>query len=83
MKIKLITILALLIATSCGDGFLERDPIIGQVESDFYNTEEDAIAAINSAYATLQFELTPAGHFRWFWGDIMSDDSIQRWRRRQ
>lgn len=77
MKIRIITIFAVLILSSCGDGFLERDPIIGQVESDFYETEEDAIAAINSAYATLQFELTPGGHFRWFWGDIMSDDSTK------
>lgn len=77
MKIKILSIFALLVITSCGDGFLERDPIIGQVESDFYNTEEDAIAAINSAYATLQFEMTPGGHFRWFWGDIMSDDSTK------
>lgn len=60
---------------ACGDSFLEREPIIGQVEDNFYKTEEDAIAAVNSAYAALQFELTPAGHFRWFWGDIMSDDS--------
>lgn len=60
---------------SCGDSFLEKGPIVGQVEEDFYKTEADAIAAVNSAYATLQFELTPGGHFRWFWGDIMSDDS--------
>ena len=77
MRNKVIIILALFILSSCGGDFLERDPIIGQVESDFYKTEEDAIAAINSAYATLQFELTPAGHFRWFWGDIMSDDSVK------
>ncbi len=77
MKSKIITIFTLLIVTSCGDSFLERDPIIGQVESDFYQTEEDAIAAINAVYATLQFEMTPGGHFRWFWGDIMSDDSVK------
>ncbi len=60
---------------SCGDSFLEKEPLVGQVEEDFYKTEADAIAAINAAYAALQFELTPGGHFRWFWGDIMSDDS--------
>ncbi len=37
--------------------------------------EADAIAAVNAAYAAVQFQLSPAGHFRWFWGDIMSDDS--------
>lgn len=67
--------LLLLTSLSCGKDFLEREPLIGSNESNFYETEEDAIAAINAAYAALQFELTPAGHFRWFWGDIMSDDS--------
>lgn len=78
MKIRIIfTAVVLLGMISCGDGFLEKEPIIGQVESNFYKTEDDAIAAINSAYATLQFELTPGGHFRWFWGDILSDDSTK------
>lgn len=59
----------------CGKDFLDRKPIVGNTADNFYKTEEDAIAAVNAAYATLQFELSPAGHFRWFWGDIMSDDS--------
>lgn len=65
----------ILLISACSKEFLEKSPIIGQVEENFYQTEEDAISAINAAYAALQFELTPAGHFRWFWGDIMSDDS--------
>ncbi|MBK8671402.1 MAG: RagB/SusD family nutrient uptake outer membrane protein [Saprospiraceae bacterium] len=32
---------------------------------------------MNAAYATLQFQLSPGGHFRWFWGDIMSDDAVK------
>jgi len=76
MKIKIYT-LALLVfsAFSCQKDFLDRSPIIGNSEANFYKTQEDAIAAINAAYAPLQFELSPDGHFRWFWGDIMSDDS--------
>ena len=54
---------------------MERSPIIGITQDNFYQTEEDAIAAVNAAYSTLQFEVSPGGHFRWFWGDIMSDDS--------
>lgn len=61
--------------TSCEKDFLEKAPIVGVTEENFYRTEADAIAAINAAYASLQFQLSPAGHFRWFWGDIMSDDS--------
>ncbi len=63
--------------TSCSDDFLVRQPIIGVTEENFYKTEADAIAAVNAAYATLQFQISPAGHFRWFWGDIMSDDAIK------
>lgn len=63
--------------TSCNKDFLERSPIIGVTEENFYKTEADAIAAVNAAYATLQYQLSPAAHFRWFWGDIMSDDAIK------
>lgn len=73
---KRLSIIFLIFAlASCEKDFLERSPIIGITQDNFYQTEEDAIAAVNAAYATLQFELSPAGHFRWFWGDIMSDDS--------
>lgn len=72
----IITFLALsLLVVSCKDEFLERSPLVGTTQENFYRTAEDAVAAVNGAYAALQFELTPAGHFRWFWGDIMSEDS--------
>jgi len=67
----------LLINTACQKDFLERSPIIGTTQDNYYRTADDAIAAVNGAYAALQFELTPAGHFRWFWGDIMSDDATK------
>ncbi|HNB91612.1 MAG TPA: RagB/SusD family nutrient uptake outer membrane protein, partial [Saprospiraceae bacterium] len=74
---SLIFVLGLLavFSISCEKEFLDRKPIIGVTSNNFYKTEADALAAVNAAYATLQFELSPAGHFRWFWGDIMSDDS--------
>ena len=70
-------ILLTLLQLGCTKDFLDRDPIIGLTVENFYRTEEDALAAVNAAYAALQFELTPAGHFRWFWGDIMSDDAVK------
>jgi starch-binding outer membrane protein, SusD/RagB family len=72
---KIIGVLLIIALASCEGNFLERSPIIGVTQENFYKTEADAIAAVNSAYAALQFELSPGGHFRWFWGDIMSDDS--------
>ena len=78
MKTKYYFILLMgLGLVSCDKEFLEKSPIVGTTEENFYRTEEDAIAAVNAAYATLQFQLSPAGHFRWFWGDIMSDDAIK------
>ena len=62
---------------ACEKDFLEKAPIVGTTEENFYRTEADAIAAVNAAYASLQFQLSPAGHFRWFWGDIMSDDAMK------
>ena len=73
----LILIVCCLGAASCQKDFLETKPIVGITEENFYRTEADAIAGVNAAYATLQFQLSPSGHFRWFWGDIMSDDAIK------
>jgi hypothetical protein len=77
MKQILLLLPALLLLPGCQKDFLERKPLVGATEENFYRTPEDAVAAVNAAYATLQFELSPAGHFRWFWGDIMSDDAIK------
>ncbi len=67
----------LLTSVACNKDFLDRKPLVGATEENFYRNEADAIAAVNAAYAPLQFEISPAGHFRWIWGDIMSDDAIK------
>ena len=74
-KIYILICSAGLVLTSCDKEFLEKSPIVGTTEENFYKTEADAIAGVNAAYAGLQFQLSAAGHFRWFWGDIMSNDS--------
>ena len=74
-NIIIIALLSAFILTGCSKDFIDREPVVGTTEATFYQTEQDAIFAINSAYSSLQFEMSPAGHFRWFWGDIMSDDS--------
>lgn len=76
-KILFIAVLFCISWTACNKAYLEKSPIVGITEENFYRTAEDAIAGVNAAYATLQFQLSPAGHFRWFWGDIMSDDAIK------
>ena len=63
-------------ATGCSRDFLDRDPYIGSSAGNFYQTPEDAEAATIACYAPLQVEISvPGSHFRWFFGDIVSDDS--------
>lgn len=71
-----------LILFGCKKEFLEREPVVGSTEANFYQTAGDAQSAIIACYNPLQQEVTPiqgssdlAPHFRWYFGDIVSDDS--------
>ena len=64
-----------LIATGCSKDFLDRDPYIGSSAGNFYQTAEDAEAATIACYAPLQVEISDGAHFRWYFGDIVSDDA--------
>ena len=74
-----LTIVALagLTLSGCTSDFIDKDPIVGETIENFYRNEADALASVNAAYAALQFESSPAPHFRFFWGDIMSDDAVK------
>ena len=73
----LLTALILITGTAC-ESELDKTPIIGELESNFYQSEEDAIAAITAAYDPLQYNFTNnVYHFRWFFGDFVSDDAIK------
>lgn len=77
--LKTFAVLALFTVgfTGCGDE-LNKLPILGELESNFYQNEEDAIAAITAAYDPLQYNYTNSVyHFRWFFGDFASDDAIK------
>lgn len=82
MNRKLILLLVPVLLISCKQEFLERTPVVGATEANFYKTPEDALAATIACYNTLQQEVTniqgSSGlkpHFRWYFGDICSDDS--------
>ena len=65
------------LVTSCMDQ-LEKVPVLGQTESTFYRTASDAEEALVAAYDPLQWNFTTDEyHFRWFYGDICSDDAIK------
>lgn len=67
---------------SCKQDFLERTPVVGATEANFYQSPEDALSATIACYNTLQQEVTniqgSSGlkpHFRWYFGDVISDDT--------
>lgn len=84
MKTKyiILTLIFPFLLTTCSKEFLEVDPLVGSTEANFYQTAADAEAAIIACYNPLQQEVTNiqgtgqlAPHFRWYFGDIVSDDS--------
>lgn len=82
MTRKLLLLLVPVLLISCKQEFLERSPVVGATEANFYKTPEDALSATIACYNTLQQEVTniqgSSGlkpHFRWYFGDICSDDS--------
>ena len=86
MKMNIKTTVCLfalpLVFMACKKDFLQNDPVVGATEANYYQTAGDAEAAIIACYNPLQQEVTPiqgtgeqAPHMRWYFGDIVSDDS--------
>jgi len=71
--ITTLSVLALL-AVSCSEDFLEKAPLDTINTENFYQTEEDAIAAINGAYQPLQWP--KLYNMRMWTSDIMAGNSI-------
>lgn len=79
MKNKILIIIALFIAASiysCDDEFLVKEPVNDITTATFYQTEEDAHAAIFAAYDPLQWYGLYMNNM-WAIGDIRSDDAIK------
>lgn len=69
---------------ACKQEFLDITPLVGSTEANYYLTPEDAEAATIACYNNLQQEVTNiqgsaqlSAHFRWYFGDICSDDSFK------
>ena len=67
---------------ACKQEFLEVQPLVGSTEANFFQNADDAESATIACYNNLQQEVTNiqgsaqlAPHFRWYFGDICSDDS--------
>ncbi len=65
---------AVLFFTACKD-FLDKDPIATLDAGSFFQTQDDAIQAINAAYKPLTFSNTN-NNFYWAFGTLASDEAI-------
>jgi starch-binding outer membrane protein, SusD/RagB family len=74
-KLKyIITIALVVLFTACSDDFLNKAPLDSINTSNFFQTKEDAIAAINGAYQPLQWP--KLYNMRMWTTDIMAGNSI-------
>lgn len=67
-------ILGIIFTASCSNSFLDRAPLDSINTSNYYQTEEDAIAAVNGAYQPLQWP--KLYNMRMWTTDIMAGNSI-------
>jgi hypothetical protein len=82
MKPTTLLILGTVALAGCKESFLDAEPLVGSTAANYYQSAGDAEAAIVACYNPLQQEVTTlqgsgqlATHFRWYFGDIVSDDS--------
>ena len=71
----LCAVLTVMTLAGCAKDFLDRQPYVGSSASNFYQSASDAEAAVIACYAPLQVEISDGVHFRWYFGDIVSDDA--------
>ena len=72
--IKNILLAAALLVSSC-EGFLDKDPIGTLDAGSFFQTEADAIQALNAAYKPLTFS-NSNNNFYWAFGVLAGDEAI-------
>jgi len=72
MKNIIYLFTSILLITSCSD-FLEEDPEAFFTDSNFYNSESDAVAAVNAIYAHLGSGNYYGGNNMWELADITTD----------
>ena len=78
-KLNLIlSAVIILIFASCSKDFLDRPPLDQEVTTNFYQTEEDAMAALVAVYDVFGYQSSPGVSWAPFLtvSDILSDDSF-------
>jgi starch-binding outer membrane protein, SusD/RagB family len=76
MKIKIFMILLIIafVAMSCSDSFLDTEPLTEQVDENYYQTPDDADAALTACYSVLT--LVPVNESFMLVSNLMSDDQF-------
>lgn len=74
----LLSIAIAMLFSACSKDFLDRPPLDQEVSTNFYQTEEDAMAALTAVYDVLGYQSTPGVSWAPFitMSDILSDDSF-------
>ncbi len=67
--------LLIILFTSCSEDFLEQPPLNSPTTGNYWNTEEEAIQAVNSLYQTFMMSDAYDAGFIEF-GDMMGDDMV-------
>jgi len=73
---NIFIILTLFVFISGCKKFITKDPVGEYTESEFYQTQAQAILAINAAYAPLAFTTANVNRL-WVFGDVASDDAAK------
>lgn len=74
-KITTYTLFAAILLLASCNGILDKDPIATLDAGSFFQTQEDAIQAINAAYKPLTFS-NSNNNFYWAFGVLASDEAI-------
>ncbi len=71
---KALLLVSILLIISCGEDFITKEPLALESTNTFYDTEDNAIAAVTAIYSVMRAE---SGYSRNFWvfGDVASDDA--------
>ncbi len=72
--VKSVLISILMIAFTACSKFLTKEVVGDYPDTEFYQTEQQAVFAINSAYQPLNFTSTSTNRL-WVFGDVASDDA--------
>ncbi len=71
---KALLLVSILLIISCGEDFITKEPLALESTNTFYDTEDNAIAAVTAIYSVMRAEASYSRNY-WVFGDVASDDA--------